>query len=160
MSPRPHAIVHCGLAGLRRVLSSVNTTGPPHGCRGCRPPPRPWLLVCLLQTPSQNPWAVMGVLSVPLRCTCRQESWGLGKSPDIQVLLAVLGRAQDGELPHVEWGRDSSAPSLGFSLALEMWLYLFPAITALFGGTRWTLTWGPASLPPLQPPAVWEVQGN
>lgn len=140
MSPRPHTIVRRGLAGLRRVLSSVNTTGPPPRLPGMPSfppaPPQPRLFVFLLQTPLKSQsWDGS---TMPPRCTCSQDRWGVGQSLECQVLLVVLGWGlavcipcciSRGELLQVSCAREL----LRLSLASEVGLYLFPILSVSEG---------------------------
>lgn len=133
MSPRPHAIVPRGLAGLRGFLSSVNTMGPPRGY-GAPSVPSPVRAVC--------PHAVLP-----------QNTGAEG------VWLCPIGAAAPGQPGTGErgWGPAGPGPvttsygiTPGLSLDSGMGLHPFPAdTTALFGWTHRPLAWGP---PPSQRP--------
>lgn len=108
-------------------------------------------------------------LSVLPRYTCPQNRWGLGKSPDPRVLLVVLGQGLAGhvlcavshrELAQVGCGRDPSDPSSALSLAAEMGLYAFPAISALFWGDRVDSDLGTRFSPPASASCCWGGAGK
>lgn len=133
MSPRPHAIVPRGLAGLRGFLSSVNTMGPPWGY-GAPSVPSPVRAVCPHAVLPQN--------------TGAEGAW-----------LCPIGAAAPGQPGTGErgWGPAGPGPvttsygiTPGLSLDSGMGLHPFPAdTTALFGWTHRPLAWGP---PPSQRP--------
>lgn len=133
MSPRPHAIVPRGLAGLRGFLSSVNTMGPPRGY-GAPSVPSPVRAVCPHAVLPQNTGAE-GVWLCPI-----------GAAAPGQPGTGGRGWGPAGPVPVTTF----YGITPGLSLDSGMGLHPFPAdTTALFGWTHRPLAWGP---PPSQRP--------